>query len=415
MTKVKFKSTGNNSQQAKKIINNYSSTKNEIVNKLRYESLTSFAKNIISIDDCVLKKIRGLSSKQKSPSTILDSYNELISSSTDKEFIELHILIDLINDGKLLLSNNVSADFEINIDNNLDFIEYSNYQKNFIKVNKPNLLWDCNFGVTKGSKCKNCPIHSQFKSKEKGLEFTKSFHNDLIRINYHDLIIYWQCHNSLWPPSIDTLHLINILKSKKYHEKLIRTVTDIGSGTGILGIWLAKFNKNVTDITFTDWLLLPLLYSYFNTYNNYINCNKRFLLGLNTDWMGDNKKSKRDLIICNPPYLPDLGYSKILAQSTVAGTDLLTHMIKYYNHFGNELVISFSNLALSEANKVAKSKGINLENCQLGSYRVPFRLPKVFANLEYIDKLVKQRGLEYNKDEKVYEYWHTINVYSLKR
>jgi hypothetical protein len=329
--------------------------------------------------------------------------------------IEITSTLDLLNDESFnpIISDDV--DFKASLSSNLEEITFNTFYNKTIRVKNPKLLWDCSCGLKKTALNK-CAIHCQFEKYKEALRFTKTFSKGLVKIEYEDIKILWCDHKNLWPPAIDSFHIIEDLKANGYVNRNIKTVIDIGTGTGFLGIWFAKNNLNITDVHFTDWLLLPLFFSYSNSRINNIKCSKKFLLGINTTWINRSSQNnlKYDLVICNPPYLPDLGFKKLSKQSTVCGTELLTNLIKTGLDIGNEVIISFSDIALPEAIEAASGLGVNLENCKIGRpHCVPFRIPIAFKQKGYMKKLQAERQIKYFPESE-YKFWHYINTYKIK-
>lgn len=396
----------------------YTENSYELLKKtLKNRPLNDISEYVKEIDKIVLNTVRKIDPENtllSKPASINSQYLNLITKEMSNKKIELDHFLQFINNGEWIIPHLACGDMEIFIHQNLDQIKYEDFKGNCAVVNKPNLLWDCNKDVVEARKYSNCPIHSQFRDIKIAKDFSALFYSGLIKISFQNLNIFWQDIDSLWPPSMDTLHLIKTLQNLGYGQKNIQRVLDIGSGTGVIGIWLAKFNKNICDVSFADWLLLPLVFSYYNSNYNQITCNKNFLFGFNTNWTDFHfSKNKYDLIVCNPPYLPDLGFEKVRRQSTTSGTDLLSHMISYFPSYSDELVVSFSNIALPEAQKAADKHGIDLLKCCKATHTLPFRIPKVFAEKNYIKELVAKRGLEYKPNHDIYEYWHKVSTYVL--
>ena len=302
--------------------------------------------------------------------------------------------------------------------NNLNNIKLCNHKNNIVSISNPRLLWECScMGNYKKNKDK-CLIHKNFSTTKEAKGFTKDFNKGLVQIEFDGIKLFWINENNLWPPSIDSLHLISDLKYLGYDKKKLNSIIDIGSGTGILGIWLGARNKSIKIIHFTDWLLLPLFFSYANVMYNKLKSESKYLLGLNTSFIStEEKETKYDLLICNPPYLPELGFKKLGKENTVAGTQLLKSILKFGQDVGKILVISFSDIVLPEAKKAAEYAGINLEKCKKGGpHKVPFRIPFAFKVKGYIEKLLKERAGAITEDQKSdFRYWHTINTYIIEK
>lgn len=295
-------------------------------------------------------------------------------------------------------------------------IQYNIHQYN-LKLTKPRLLWDCNCKIDFPQKynIKPCPIHDKIKDPIIYNQFSDCFSKSLVQINASGLNIFWNNNKNLWPPSMDSIYLVEDLKANSYDSKNLNRVIDIGCGTGYLGIWLAKFNRYIKEVQFTDWMLLPLVFSYFNKeFNKIDNCNCVFNLGLNTNWLLDEtENNKFDLAICNPPYLPLIsGRENFSYEMTVAGTELLTSFILNWKNISSEAIISFSDIAMPEAIEACKVSNSKL--IPIGKKRnVPFRVNAAYTEKNYIPNLIRQKRIQFRKNS-FYPYWHKVQSYRLE-
>ena len=119
--------------------------------------------------------------------------------------------------------------------------------------------------------------------------------------NFKDLKI--KIYPEVYDPSEDTFQLLESIKFQKNDF-----IFEIGCGCGIISLYLCKNAVNIisSDIN---------LYAYKNTVENFKE-NKDKMKGSYDIRSGDmfsvlNKDEKFDIIIFNPPYLPELQDSKI--------------------------------------------------------------------------------------------------------
>lgn len=392
--------------------------KRNLKEKFNGKSLVVITKLIKKIDNKILKKVRSLNIEKLKPVGLSDQYNAFLRKFSKRKNIRIEYILKLFNSNnfKPIISNEV--DFTVNIEKELKEIILQDHKGHKIVIKNPKLMWECSCNGNIKKNYNRCPIHKNFHSFKDAKEFSENFSSGLVKIKYDNIEVFWKSEKDLWPPSIDTFNLIMDLKSQGYDKKTIESVVDIGAGTGFLGIWLAKNNNKIKQVHFSDWLLIPLFFSYTNSIHNITDTETQYLLGLNSSWLPldySKKINKYDLVICNPPYLPELGFNDLTKESTVAGTQLLKSIIKYGLNIGKEVIISFSELVLPEALSAADSVGINLNQCKIGEqHTVPFRVPIALKRKEYMNKLLNERSLIENPKSE-FRYWHKINTYSLKR
>ena len=287
-----------------------------------------------------------------------------------------------------------------------------------LTLKKQRLLWDCNCKIKFPPKysSKPCPIHKTIKENNLSNNIEDYFSKGLVNIKSNGIEIFWKDLRNLWPPSIDSIYFIEDLKINNYDSKLFTSAIDIGCGTGYLGIWLAKNNNHIREIHFTDWLLLPLIVSYYNSklnLNNKTNC--YFELGLNTSWLLNKENFQiLDLAICNPPYLPLItGREKFGLEMTVAGTELLCDFVSNWHKIAKEAVVSFSDIASKEVNIACQKNDTTL--IPLGEKRlIPFRINEAYAEDGYISRLLSDKRIEFKRNN-AFPYWHSVQSYRLEK
>ncbi len=385
-------------------------TREEFHNK----TLTQISDRIKVLDEEILSTVR--SKSISSITQLFEEYNKRIKLSGQKHGLDIVRAFDLINDHAIKPMISEEADIHVEITKDLDKLSFKPFDGNVpIVLDEPSLLWECSCEHV-GSSQKNCRIHRRFGTKSEAKNFTKLFRERLVKIDFDGVSIFWRDLKDLWPPSIDSLHFANDLRKIGPGLSEVRNVIDIGSGTGFLGIWFAKQNCQVKNLYFSDWLLLPLIFTHANAVNNDLSCSLNFLLGPNTSWFKpDNSLENFDLIICNPPYLPDLGFQNLKKESTVSGTDLLEAIIRVGKKKSKKVIISFSDIAFPEAAKIARMEGIDLEKCKINEtpHQVPFRVPIAFNEPGYIKKLIKEKRLE-ERGNSEFKYWHNIHTYLIE-
>jgi hypothetical protein len=305
----------------------------------------------------------------------------------------------------------ISVEIKLN-----DFAKFYSGEEE-LTITKPNLLWDCNCKIKFPKKYnkRKCPIHSEIEKNGLGKNLETFFTSGLVNIKSSGINVYWRNQKNLWPPSADSMYLIEDIKNNGYCTTLIEDVIDIGCGTGYLGLWLAKNNNHIKELHFTDWLLLPLIFSYINSKQNNLGVDCFYHLGLNVSWLAKQEGFKMiDLAVCNPPYLPFLtGNEKFKNEMTVAGTELLSDFITNWHLVAKEAIISFSHIALPEA--ILASETGNVKLTPLGDKRlIPFRVNAAYSENRYISRLLREDRIVFRRNNQ-FPYWHHVQTYKLEK
>ncbi len=390
------------------------------------KNIYSLLNSTIPIDNYLLSIIRSLpdSKKQMEVYTV---YEDLVTQEKTRSLrvnfedlikhFQSRSIIELVEKGKSQHGLIIDVEKLLVGDSSIKISYSSNRDK--LALEKAALILDCNCfrkSIQDSFELEGeipCPIHSH----DNGKAIIDQFYEDFVEFRLLNLSILWKDSSALWPPSIDVVHMIDDLQKNGIGKLDIKSAIDIGSGTGLLGIWLAKENKNLKELAFSDWLLTPLIYSAVNaaTNLNLKNINCSYFPGLNTNWVGVGESTKKyDLILCNPPYVPILDKETgFLSRSTVAGTDLLEHVIGTASNFAKNTFISFSNLANKEAISIAKMFNKELVPIgDAGGHKVPFRVPHALENINYVHKLVDERGLIVDKKSHQ-PFWHIVTTYEV--
>lgn len=280
-----------------------------------------------------------------------------------------------------------------------------------LTVNRPQLLWDCHDDTPCERPQKfRCPVHGH----PLGTRVRSRFTEEPLLIKHDGLEFLWRYGPELFPPSVDSFHMLEALEGEDVLRQPLGTCLDLGAGTGFLGICLARRNGRIATVVLRDWLLTPVLFSAVNAERNRPACpSTRFSVELAYHGPPRSLTERRyDLVVCNPPYLPLLrDFESLGWLSAVAGTDLLEFAIENARTMGRQVYVQFSNLALPEAQIASERSGNAL--CPIGKpRRTPFRVQIAWEKEGYLDAL-KQRGLETRLKER-HPYWHTIQTYRVE-
>lgn len=304
---------------------------------------------------------------------------------------------------------------EVEFNDDINICTFKHNGNEFV-LNEPLLLWECSCKVPEAYRNKD--YQCRICSNPKGKIIEEAFGRKFTKIKYRDVEVLWfdTERDILWPPAIDSVFMVKILKEKGYGEKMIENVLDMGCGTGFLGIFLPKINSHVKKVYFSDLFLTPLLITKLNWALNFKEDSTKdaiVFLSENYENFPDQEipPSGFDLVVCNPPFLPTLGYEWLLyKEAAVAGTHLLEKIITETKKYGNELVIGCSSMAHPEFEKAVKKVEAKVEI--LGKRETPFRISYAFNHKEFMDKLISE-GRVKQKDQSPFKLWFTFYVYKI--
>lgn len=366
------------------------------------------------IDGRVLTLTRSLS--DATPDAVKEAYRDHISSKLSDFRMKVDAFLQVVNDPELVhaVAQTVPKP-GLGVVANDDFSDlvFTAPQGPPLRVRRPELLWDC-FGGRGGRECVNrrCPIHSQ----PNAALITKSMREAVVEVRWRGASILWQQGPAFWPPSRDSFELVKRIEQQLPNVlATCRTMLDVGAGTGFLGIVLSRACPRLRRLELADWLLRPALFSAVNWWRNHdpaaeVRC--RVLLGMHTTWFGmTGGAERRDLVVCNPPYLPALaGFEAIGTHAVVGGTDLLEHVVTSAPTLGKCVVLQYSRLASPEAERTRKRAGVQLK--KLGrDVRVPFRVLRAFELNGYVSALRQRRELDTSPlGKRGHRYWHWLTT-----
>lgn len=380
----------------------------EQIHTADFDNLTHFCQEI---DRGLMPIIRDL---RQSPEVVSEAYSDLLNERLRKKNVSFDKYLQLIHEKtwqSRILRELPKPDLVVDISKYFEKVTYT-FDDTTIAVDSPQLLWDCHCKTPTGNTIEfECPIHKH----PSGAEVTARFRNGQILIKYRGLRFYWHRGPELWPPSIDSFSMLNELEQTGLFTEEFESLLDIGSGTGFLGITTLALNPNIISLDLSDWLLTPQLYGLINWLLNKRNrtyVSVTSMLGLFTKAL-ELKGKPYDVVLCNPPYLPLLeGYDDLGFESTVAGTDLLKHVIRKSSILGRNVYLQFSDLAKVEAIEEANKAGVKLR--PLGKKKlVPFRITILWNRTDYLKVLIDKCGLIEKKNNR-HRYWHNIQTYLIE-
>ena len=359
-------------------------------------------------DNYLLKFVRSLSLKDYD--VIKRGYADLLTGELERKGLDIAGFLNRIHKAKfiqrMLDTLPTEPPLVIAVESNFERVDFKHKDRVVLPVPDAELLWDC-CCPGRGEKSPDCKIHSHPMA---GL-VSKLFRNGLVQIEWRGLKFLWRWSPVLWPPSVDAFFLMSCLESRGLTKADVSSVLDIGSGTGFLGIALAKLNPAVRTVVLSDWLLTPALFGQLNWRINAPQTNAATVTS-RVSMHTDPPDAPFDLVVCNPPYLPKLaGCEDIGLESTVFGTDLLEHVIQNAKALGKRVLVQYSQIAHDQAKRAANAVGAMLDLVD-SKQNVPFRVPHALDHLKYIESLIAERHLKRSKC-KGHRYLHELRTYEV--
>jgi methylase of polypeptide subunit release factors len=185
----------------------------------------------------------------------------------------------------------------------------------------------------------------------------------------------------------------------------------------VLGLFVGMHNPDVRRIYLADWLLTPLAFAWLSVCLNAPKLRGRTvtcLLGMQTSWIEcPDAVGRFDLCVCNPPYLPIFeDFPQMRLTHTVAGTDLLEHVIEHASDIATRTYISFSDVAIDEATRAA-ARGNRVLRRVGDGHIIPFTVPQAFQSSEYVERLYREKKIV-ERDHDEFRWWHTVRTYCIE-
>jgi len=385
-----------------------SALKTREYNRLRrFESIDEICKFTSDIDIALLEPVRDLNlDKEKTNKTFDSIVRHNIGENVNMTSDEFHTELKL-SEINFFNMEELQTDIYITIDKNFEMISYKIPDEGELTLKNPDLLWDCSCSFTGGDECR---IHS----KQLGQEVNDRFGDGFAKISFRDVEVVWTDCPYFWPPSVDTIYMIENLLENGIHKDFNRSLLEIGCGSALMSILLADKSESIRQVYANDWLLTPLLFSRINwELNKKELSNTAFypILGHGDHWVGDTNPEEVniDQAVCNPPYLPDLGkYDSVRESTTVGGTYLLELLIEDGYKFADDIYINYSNIAEPEVEEALSNSKASMEIVG-GPETVPFRVSSALGNPQYMASLIDERDLIVRDDSR-YPYWHNIKT-----
>lgn len=224
----------------------------------------------------------------------------------------------------------------------------------------------------------------------------KLFGPGKVVVKYDEFPITW-VSKGLFPPSIDSTFLMKTLK-EHYSNNEYNKIIDVGTGTGVIGLYLLKNNPNIKSAILTDYQNQAAIDVGLNAKINNLEDKIEFIKGNGLSV----KLPRADLIISNPPYIPETPGMKKARKEKVnpyQGTDLIENLIKNYSKTGSELLLQVSSICEKEVKEFNEKYNENPE--EVITINVSARF--TFLQPEHREYLVNSKKISVNNTEEFIE------------
>lgn len=234
----------------------------------------------------------------------------------------------------------------------------------------------------------NNPTWNQYKD-----EFKKT-----IIVGYKGL--WFTCHPGVWSPSVDAVLLIDTLLCHEADSiRNIHSVLDFGCGSGVMGIVLAKFAKEMTDLYLLDRNKTALLSSAVNVIGNDLEDSIR--ITLLTSMNGQHA----DIGIVTPYYFPvSREYVpdpfKSIVEAGKESANLVNEMARHS---------SKTYFVYSSTTEEYFLDSLECEFTVLKELLVPFTLGDNVSSRAFLET-AEANGMLIRRDDSPFRYWHKIFV-----
>lgn len=205
-------------------------------------------------------------------------------------------------------------------------------------------------------------------------------------------------HRGVWGPSIDTLLFCRALN--KMDLSGVRTVAEIGCGSGYISAYMLRKAPNLETITLVDFNPDAIAWA-----GEWITDPRaRFHAGDGAEFL---EGKHFDMVICNPPYIPR---PSSIDDNPYEGVSLLAWLIEHANEYLTPCgthVTNISSLCQDIAERVIARSDVDATT--IDSLEVPLKVYNVLNNPAWMEYLHDTRGFV-SAPHDGYDFWHKISI-----
>ena len=220
-----------------------------------------------------------------------------------------------------------------------------------------------------------------------------------------------QCE-AVWGPSIETLLLLTAVRGHLAGAPPPVRILDIGSGAGLLGLWLAAHTG--AAVTGLDANPDAVLCANANAAGRAFADRLEFVVGDFRRW---RPAAPADLIVSNPPYIAHPRGAPA-APSAVRGVDLLLDVLETGpSHLaaGGAAYVALSSCSRADRRVAAALAAIQRRGAgePVVSRPTPFKVSAVFHEPDWL-RFLLDAGAVIERADGDYAYWHDVEIWRLR-
>lgn len=211
---------------------------------------------------------------------------------------------------------------------------------------------------------------------------------------------WFVCFPSVWSPSVDAIFLIDtVLAREPDLLSNAKSILDFGCGSGVVGIVLSKFSKNLNYLYLLDKNNAAIISSVINTFGNGVNDITH------VSWLKTMPQQPVDIGVVTPYYFPIIKNRvsdplKTIINCGVESARLVNQTAK---------VSSTTFFIFSSTTEDSFLSSLKYKYDILGELLVPFTLGDNVSSQEFLNVAIGN-GMLIEKEDTPFKYWHKIYV-----
>lgn len=291
----------------------------------------------------------------------------------------------------------------IRISRNLKRITFTSGNESW-SISRPERLLECSCRYTA---TEECPLHSKISPER----FSTLWERPVEIQHLGTRVVYQGApkYPAAWPPSLESLKFGTIIAQLPKMNG--GRVIDVGCGTGYLGL-LAVELLLCDEVTFVDWMPSALVMASINLARSraFRRPDSRLRAGIVcSDGLRSlcDQGARFELLLCNPPFMPDLGVAEMRTLHSVFGTDLLIEVLDKAPELADVSIVAYSSLVAKEVEPRLEKLGTRARILNPDGFEMPFSVSYALNNSEYLKLLLSEGRLREFADRR-HKLYHTV-------